>query len=168
MAKDKKDRRINSEITGVKEVRLVGDDNFSGVMSLEKAQAKADELGLDLIEINGSSNPPICKIYEYSKFLYEEKKRDKKQQSAPVVKEIQLSANISEHDLDVKVKSAKKFIEEGHKVKVVLKLFGRQLGRREDSKISLLSFIEKMEDVAKPESLPKDEGRNTIVILKKK
>lgn len=168
MAKDKKDRRINSEITGVKEVRLVGDDNFSGVMSLEKAQAKADELGLDLIEINGSSNPPICKIYEYSKFLYEEKKRDKKQQSAPVVKEIQLSANISEHDLDVKVGMAKKFIQEGHKVKVVLKLFGRQLGRREDSKISLLSFIEKMEDVAKPESLPKDEGRNTIVILKKK
>lgn len=167
MAKDKKERRINSEIIGVNEVRLVGDDNFSGVMSLEKAQAKADELGLDLIEINGSVTPPICKIYEYSKFLFEEKKKEKKQ-VVSVVKEIQLTANISEHDLDVKVGMAKKFIQEGHKVKVVLKLFGRQLGRREDSKLSLLTFITKMEDVAKPESLPKDEGKSVIVILKKK
>lgn len=163
------ERRINGEIRGVRNVRLIGldDDERNGVVTIEQATLLANELGLDLVEINRNAMPPICRICDYGKFLYEEKKNSKKQHSAPL-KEIQLTANISEHDLETKVRMGMKFIEAGSKVKVVLKLFGRQLGRRGDSKVSLYQFIERMSDVAKPESLPKDEGKNTIVILKKK
>ena len=124
---------------------------------------------LDMIEINPSSNPPIIKIASYEKLIYELKKAAKKnKQSAKPLKEVQLSVNITEHDLQTKANNARKFIENGNKVKVTLTMKGRELSRRDESKRSILEFIVMLEDVAVPESQPRDDGNKTIVILKKK
>jgi translation initiation factor IF-3 len=124
---------------------------------------------LDLIEINPSTQPPIMKIASYEKLMYEIKKNAKKNKNtAKPLKEIQLSVNITEHDLQTKANNAKKFIENGNKVKVTLTMKGRELSRREENKRSILEFIVMLEDVAVPESQPRDDGNKTIVILKKK
>ena len=124
---------------------------------------------LDLIEINPSTQPPIMKIASYEKLMYEIKKNAKKNKhTAKPLKEIQLSVNITEHDLQTKANNAKKFIENGNKVKATLTMKGRELSRREENKRSILEFIVMLEDVAVPESQPRDDGNKTIVILKKK
>jgi translation initiation factor IF-3 len=124
---------------------------------------------LDLVEIQGKSDVPIIRICNYEKMLYELKKAAKKnKQQAKPLKEIQLSVNIAKHDLETKANNAKKFIEDGSRVRVILAMKGRELSRREDNKKSILEFIVMMDDVAVPESTPKDEGNKTVVILKKK
>ena len=124
---------------------------------------------LDLIEINPNSSPAIVRIASYEKMLYELKKAAKKnKQTSKPLKEIQLSVNITDHDLQTKANNARKFIESGSKVKVTLTMKGRELSRREDSKRSILEFIVMLEDVATPESQLRDDGNKTIVILKKK
>lgn len=161
--------RINDEIRGVETVRIVGDNIESREISLKEAKRIASNLELDLVEINGNVNPPIVKVVDYSKYMFELKKALKnKNKKNCVLKEIQLSTNISSNDLNTKVRKAKEFIEDGNKVKVVLTMKGRELGRREDSKKSLLTFIVEMDEVAVPESLPRDEGNKCTVILKKK
>lgn len=158
--------RINDEIRGVETVRIVGDNIESREISLKEAKRIASNLELYLVEINGNVNPPIVKVVDYSKYMFELKKALKNKNC--VLKEIQLSTNISSNDLNTKVRKAKEFIEDGNKVKVVLTMKGRELGRREDSKKSLLTFIVEMDEVAVPESLPRDEGNKCTVILKKK
>lgn len=169
--------RINEEIRGYNDVRVVykqhhdqdTDGDFTKVMSLYEAKKTAQRLELDLIEINNKANPPILRIANYSKFLYERKKALKNKKKVKTeTKEIQLSVNISDHDLEVKANKAKEFIEEGDKVKVVLRMRGRELSRREASKRSLFQFAALLEDVAVVESMPKDEGNKCIVYLKKK
>lgn len=161
--------RINDEIRGVETVRIVGDNIESREISLKEAKRIASNLELDLVEINGNVNPPIVKVVDYSKYMFELKKALKnKNKKNCVLKEIQLSTNISSNDLNTKVRKAKEFIEDGNKVKVVLTMKGRELGRREYSKKSLLTFIVEMDEVAVPESLPIDEGNKCTVILKKK
>lgn len=161
--------RINDEIRGVETVRIVGDNIESREISLREAKRIASNLELDLVEINGNVNPPIVKVVDYSKYMFELKKALKnKNKKNCVLKEIQLSTNISSNDLNTKVRKAKEFIEDGNKVKVVLTMKGRELGRREDSKKSLLTFIVEMDEVVVPESLPRDEGNKCTVILKKK
>ena len=161
--------RINDEIRGVETVRIVGDNIESREISLKEAKRIASNLELDLVEINGNVNPPIVKVVDYSKYMFELKKALKnKNKKNCVLKAIQLSTNISSNDLNTKVRKAKEFIEDGNKVKVVLTMKGRELGRREDSKKSLLTFIVEMDEVAVPESLPRDEGNKCTVILKKK
>jgi translation initiation factor IF-3 len=124
---------------------------------------------LDLIEINPKSNPPVLKIADYSKYLYELKKQAKaRKQNKTELKEISLSVNISMHDLEIKANKAKEFISKGDKVKVTLMMKKRELVRREENKKSILQFILLLSDVATPESMPKDEGNKTTVILKKK
>ena len=174
MAKNKSnfnapDFRINDEIYGNYNVRIVGEGIESKVVPLAAAKKIASEMELDLIEINKNVNPPIMRIASYEKMMYELKKAAKKnKQSAKPLKEIQLSVNITEHDLQTKANNAKKFIENGSKVKVTLTMKGRELMRRDESKRSILEFIVLLEDVAVPEAQPRDDGNKTIVIFKKK
>ena len=161
--------RINNELHGTYDVRIVGEDIESKIISLSEAKKIANDMEMDLIEINSNVNPPIMKRASYEKMLYEMKKAMKKnKQNVKPMKEIQLSVNISEHDLQTKVNNARKFIEGGNKVKVVLSMRGRELVRREENKRSILEFIVALENVAIPEAQPRDEGNRTVVILKKK
>ena len=161
--------RINDEIHGNYDVRITGDGIESKVVSLKEAKAIAEGMELDLVEINPSTQPPIMKIASYEKMMYELKKNAKKnKQVAKPLKEIQLSVNITEHDLQTKANNARKFIENGNKVKATLTMKGRELLRRDESKRSILEFIVMLDDVAVPEFQPKDDGNKTIVILKKK
>ena len=164
--------RINDEIRGYDSVRVVykgrnGDEPFSRVSGLTDAFRTAHLMGLDLIELNPSAMPPILLIDNYSKWRFEQKKNKQKPKPSQL-KEIQLSTNISEHDMEVKAKAAIRFIEEGCKVKVVQKMRGRELARREQSKKAIYLFISMMEEFAVAESMPKDEGNKCTVILKKK
>ena len=173
--------RINNELNGNYEVRVVyptnyteSDINFkleydSKIMGLSAAKSLADKIGLDIIEINPNQNPPIMRIDDYNKWLYKEKKKEKEaKQNKTEVKEVQLSPNIGKHDLEIKARKAKEFIAEGDKVKVVLSMRGRELSRREESKRCFYEFILMVEDVAVPESMPRDEGSRSTVVLKRK
>jgi translation initiation factor IF-3 len=161
--------KVNEEIRFNGDVRIVGEGITSEVVPMSKARDIASNMGLDLVEIQANSQVPIIRICNYEKMIYELKKAAKKnKQQAKPLKEIQLSVNIAKHDLETKVNNAKRFIEDGSKVKVILSMKGRELSRREENKKSILEFIVMMEDVAKIESTLRDEGNKTIVILKKK
>lgn len=174
-----KEPRINKEIVGHKEVRLIykehkdrpSENDFNKVVRWEEAVRLSIKTGLDLIEINPNITPAIVKLEDYSKYLYELKKQLKQRnKKGPDLKEVQLSANISLHDLNIKVNKAKDFITDGDKVKVVLNLKGRELSRREESKKPFYQFIAAMLDsgLVSFESAPRDEEKKSIVIFKKK
>lgn len=173
--------RINDELHGNYEVRVAYPKDYmetdlhvkweyvTEIMWLNDAKRLADKLNLDLIEINPSQNPPIMRIDDYDKWLYREKKKQKEtKQNKVELKEVQLTTNIGKHDLQIKAKKAAEFIADGDKVKVVLTMRNRELTRREESKRALYEFIVMLEDVATPESMPRDEGSKSVVILKKK
>lgn len=171
--------RVNHEIKGASEVRLiykehrdrVSEKDFNKVVPWNEAVQWAKKTGLDLIEINPKVTPIIVKLEDYSKYLYDLKKQLKqKNKNAVALKEIQLSVNISSHDLEIKAKKAKELLENGDKVKVVLSIKGRELLRREESKKSFYQFLQMMIDsgVASFESAPRDEERKCYVIFKKK
>lgn len=174
MAKAKKNDfsskfRVNDEIRVGGNVRIVGEGIESKVVAMSEARKIAEDMELDLVEIQGKSDVPIVRVCNYEKMLYELKKAAKKnKQQVKPLKEIQLSVNIAKHDLEIKANNAKKFIEDGSRVRVTLAMKGRELSRREDNKKSILEFIVMMDDVAVPESTPKDEGNKTVVILKKR
>lgn len=171
---DVNEPKINDEIFGYENVRLIYNDETTSesvnkIMSLKEAKKLSKEKELDLIEINSKTNPPIIKLANYSKYMYELKKQQKQKQKAPPsLKEVQLSTNISHHDLEIKANKAKEFIKDGHKVKVVLTMRGRELSRKEESKRCLYEFITLLEEVSVPESMPRDENNKSIVILKRK
>ena len=168
ISKSSREYRINDEIRGCERVRIIGDGIESKVVSIFEAKKIAEEMELDMVEINRTANPPIVKICSFDKFLYELKKAEKKnKQSVLSVKEVQLSANIAKHDIEVKANQAKAFLEKGHKVKAVLTLRGRELAHREEYKKAIYEFVIALEEVSVVESL-KDEGNKTVVILKKK
>lgn len=161
--------RVNDEIHFSGNVRIVGDGIESKVVPIMEARRIAEGMELDLVEIQGKLEIPILKICNYEKMLYELKKIAKKtKQNAKPLKEIQLSVSIAKHDLETKANNARRFIEEGSRVRVVLTMKGRELSRREENKKSLLEFIVMLEDIAVPEAVPRDEGNRTSVILKKK
>lgn len=161
--------RINSEITNVSACRVVGDNIESKVLSFNDALSLAESMGMDLIEVNRRINPPIMRIAQYDKFMYEQKKKAKAtKQQIQQLKEIQLRVNIAENDIKTKARKAEEFIKNGDKVKVVLNMKGRELTRREENKKCLYLFITMLETVAQAETMPKDEGNRTIVILKPK
>jgi translation initiation factor IF-3 len=161
--------KVNEEIDVYGNVRIVGDGIESRVMPIEEARMMSESMGLDMVMINSSSSEPVIKLCNYEKMLYEIKKAAKKnKQSAKQLKEIQLSVNIAKHDMETKAKNTRKFIEDGCRVRVTLTMKGRELSRREENKKSILEFIVMLEDIAVPESIPRDEGNKTSVILKKK
>lgn len=161
---------VNDDIKFNGYVRVVGEGIQSKVIPMQEVRKLAESMGLDMVRVNGvKSDTPIIKICNFDKMLYEMKKNAKKNKQTPKpLKEVQLSVSISKHDLETKANNARKFIEDGSKVKVVLSMKGRELSRREENKKSILSFIEMVSDVAVVENTPKDEGNKTIVILKKR
>ena len=146
----------------------MGDNVESGIYSIKDALAIAQRLELDLVEISPIANPPVCKVTDYKKFLYELKKKQKeiKAKSAKiVVKEIRLGPNTDEHDFNFKLKHAIKFLEEGAKVKVEVFFKGRSIVYKDQGEIKLLQFASLLEDYGKVEKLPLLEGKRMIMII---
>lgn len=174
MAKGNKDDfssrfRVNDEIRFNGNVRIVGEGIDSEIVTMSEAREIASDMELDLVEIQGKSDVPIIRICNYEKMLYELKKAAKKsKQNVKPIKDIQLSVNIAKHDLETKANNARKFIEDGSRVRVTLSMKGRELLRREESKKSILEFIVLLDDVAVPEAPLRDEANKTTVILKKR
>lgn len=161
--------RVNEEIRYFGNVRIVGEGIETRIVDFREARRIANEMELDLIELNPNAEPPVMKIASYEKMIYEMKKAAKKaKQNTPQVKEIQLSVNIAANDLKTKANKARDFLKDGHKVKVVLSMRGRELARRDENKRSLFEFIDSLDDVCVPESMPQDERNKTIVYLKRK
>ena len=161
--------RVNDEIKVKGDVRIVGERIDSRIVNISEARSIAKDLELDLVEIQGQLEVPVIRICNYEKMVYEMKKAAKKsKQNTKPLKEIQLSVNIAKHDLETKANNARKFIEDGSRVRVTLTMKGRELSRREENKKSILEFIVMLDDIATPEFAPRDDGNKTSVILKKK
>jgi translation initiation factor IF-3 len=165
--------RINQRITGVNEVRVVGENVQQGVYPIGQALRMAEDLGLDLVEISPTAVPPVCRIVEYKKFLYDLKKKQKEikaKQANVELKEIRFGPNTDEHDLNFKAKHARKFLEDGHKVKAFVFFRGRTIVFKERGEILLLRFAQDLEDVGVVEQMPKLEGKrmSMFIIPKKK
>ena len=162
---------INEQIRD-KEVRVVGADGEQlGIMSAREANALAREADLDLVKIAPTAKPPVCKIIDYGKYRYElarKEKEAKKKQKVIDIKEVRLSPNIEDNDLNTKVNAARKFITKGDKVKVTLRFRGREMAHMATSKQILDSFFEKVSDVAVIEKPAKMEGRSMIMFLGEK
>jgi translation initiation factor IF-3 len=162
---------INEQIRD-KEIRLVGENGEQlGVMSAKDAMQMAKEANLDLVKIAPTAKPPVCKIIDYGKYRYELARKDKeakKKQKVTEVKEIRLSPNIDENDLNTKANNARKFITKGDKVKVALRFRGREMAHISSGKQILDTFFAKLEDVAIVEKPAKLEGRSMIMFLTEK
>lgn len=165
------DLMINEQIRD-KEIRLIGEDGEQlGIMSAKDALKMAKDAELDLVKIAPTAKPPVCKIVDYGKYRYELARREKeakKKQKVIDVKEIRLSPNIEENDLNTKVNAAKKFIEKGDKVKVTLKFRGREMAHMANSKVILDVFADKLKDIAVVEKPAKLEGRSMQMTLAEK
>jgi len=138
------------------------------VYPTDKALSMADEMDLDLVEISPNANPPVCKITDYNKFLYNQKKRQKEMKAKAtkiVVKEIRFGPNTDEHDFQFKLKHAQKFLEEGSKVKAYVFFKGRTILFKEKGEILLLRFAQELEGTGKLEQMPKLEGKRMIIML---
>ncbi|MDC0580150.1 translation initiation factor IF-3 [Bacteroidia bacterium] len=149
-------------------VRLVGDNVEQGIVDLASALALAEEQELDLVEVSPKANPPVCKVIDYRKFLYDQKKKAKELKSTQVktdIKEIRFGPNTDEHDVNFKLKHAEKFIDEGHKVRAYVFFRGRSIVFKERGELLLLQFAEKLQEVAKLEQMPKMEGKKMIIVL---
>ena len=159
--------RINRKITA-EELRLVGDNVEIGVYKLSKALAIANEQDLDLVEISPKAVPPVCKVLDYKKFLYEQKKREKTLKSKAakvVVKEIRFGPNTDDHDYNFKKKHAEKFLKEGAKLKAFVFFKGRSIIFKEKGQILLLRLAQDLEKLGKVEQMPKLEGKRMIMFI---
>ena len=160
--------RINEDIE-VSEVRLVAEDAEQlGIVSLEAALQRAADAGMDLVEVSPNASPPVCKIIDYGKLKYQEQKKKneaRKKQKTIEVKEIKLRPNIDTHDYDVKMRSARRFIDDGDKVKVTLRFRGREMAHQELGANVLARVREETEEIAKVEAMPKMEGRQMVMVL---
>ncbi len=160
--------RINHRIR-VPEVRVVAEDGSNlGVLSTEQALRRAQEVGLDLVEVNPKATPPVCKILDFGKYKYEEKKRQrdaKRKQTVVEVKEIKIRPKTDDHDIEVKLRAARKFVEAGNKVKVVCRFRGREITHPERAKMQLDLILSKIEDIANVEQRPTMEARTMAVLV---
>ncbi len=165
------DLMINEQIRD-KQVRVIDDKGGQlGIMSAKEAQRLARERNLDLVKISPKAKPPVCKIIDYGKFRYEQAKRQKeakKKQNIISVKEVRLSPNIEQHDIDTKMKHAKKFLNNGDKVKVSVRFRGRELAHTGVGREILLKFAEGLTDIAEIEKYPKMEGRSMVMFMTQK
>lgn len=167
---DKDGYAINEHIRA-REVRLVGDNVETGVYSIYDALNIADELGLDLIEISPTAQPPVCKVLDYQKFLYQQKKRLKEQKAKAAkvgVKEIRFGPQTDDHDYNFKLKHAMEFLKEGSKVKAYVFFKGRSILFKEQGEVLLLRFANDLEEYGKVEQMPLLEGKRMIIMLSPK
>jgi translation initiation factor IF-3 len=165
--KKEAEHNINEKIRHT-EVRLVGENVAMGVYPIRKALDIAIEQGMDLVEISPNAVPPVCKIVDYNKFLYEKKKKEKeiKAHAKKVeVKEIRFTPNTDEHDVEFKAKHAENFIKEGNKVKAFVMFRGRAIVFKERGELLLLQFADRLKDVAVVEQLPALEGKKMFMTL---
>jgi translation initiation factor IF-3 len=149
-------------------VRLVGDNVEQGIITIKEALDIARELELDLVEISPAANPPVCKVLDYKKFLYDQKKKQKEikaKTAKVVVKEIRLGPNTDDHDFNFKLNHAKKFLEEGAKVKVEVFFKGRTIVYKDKGELMLLKFAQDLEEFGKVEKLPLLEKKRMIMII---
>lgn len=152
-------------------VRVVGENIEQGIYNIKEALQMAENLDLDLIEISPTANPPVCRIVDYKKFLYELKKKQKEikaKTAKVVVKEIRMGPQTDDHDFNFKLKHAKNFLQEGDKVKVEVFFRGRSIVYKDQGEIILLRFAQELMDYAKVEKLPLLEGKRMIMILSPK
>jgi translation initiation factor IF-3 len=159
--------RINDRIR-VKEVRLVGENVEQGVYSIQEALAIADQNQLDLVEISPNAAPPVCRVIDYKKFVYQQKRRQKEQKAKATkvtLKEIRFGPQTDDHDYNFKLKHAKSFLEEGCKVKAYVFFKGRSILFKEQGEVLLLRFANDLEDYGKVENLPVLEGKRMIIML---
>ncbi|MGI6085300.1 MAG: translation initiation factor IF-3 [Acetivibrionales bacterium] len=160
--------QINSAIRD-KEVRLIDSDGtMIGIVSAREAQLKANERELDLVKISPNANPPVCKIMDYGKYLYEQNKREKeakKKQTIIEVKELRLSAKIEEHDFSFKAKNAIKFLEDGDKVKISIRFRGREIAYSTLGREVMEKFADTVKEYGKVDKPPVMEGRTMSMIL---
>ena len=165
--KIKNNYRINEQIRS-REVRLVGDDVESTVMPTHKAIQLAEQKGVDLVEISPNAQPPVCRLIDYSKFLYQQKKRQKELKAKQVkieVKEIRFGPQTDEHDYNFKLQHAKDFLTEGDKVKAYVFFRGRSILFKEQGEVLLLRFANDLEEYGKVEQMPVLEGKRMIIFI---
>ncbi|CAN5307371.1 translation initiation factor IF-3 [soil metagenome] len=159
--------RVNERITSP-QVRVVGENIKVDVYPIQVAIKLAQDQGLDLVEISPNADPPVCKVIDYSKFKYEQKKKQKEIKSnaqKTVVKEIRFGPNTDEHDFNFKVKHAVNFLKEGSKVKSYVHFAGRSIVYKERGEILLLKFAQSLEEVGKVEQMPKLEGKRMYMMV---
>lgn len=164
------EHRLNNEITAP-EVRVIGEDIEPGVYPLAVAIKMALDKEVDLVEISPNAVPPVCRVIDYKKFLYEKKKKDKEQKAKSKqseVKEIRFTPNTDDHDFDFKAKHAEKFLQDGDKVKCYVQFKGRAIMFQERGELLLLKFAERMAEYGVLESMPKMEGRRMLAMFSPK
>nr|WP_313791633.1 translation initiation factor IF-3 [Allomuricauda spongiicola] len=164
---NKNPHNINDKITAP-EVRLVGDNVEVGVYPIAKAMAKANELELDLVEISPKASPPVCKIIDYKKFLYEQKKREKAMKAKAtkvIVKEIRFGPQTDDHDYEFKKRHAEKFLKDGAKLKAYVFFKGRSIVYKDQGEILLLRLAQELEELGKVEQMPKLEGKRMTMFI---
>ncbi|MBO4805220.1 MAG: translation initiation factor IF-3 [Paludibacteraceae bacterium] len=162
--------RVNERIR-VKEVRLVGENVEQGVYTIEQARQIAEEQGLDLVEISPNAEPPVCRVTDYQKFLYQQKKREKELKAKAtkvVVKEIRFGPQTDDHDYNFKLKHAIEFLNDGSKIKAYVFFKGRSILFKEQGEVLLLRFANDLEEYAKVDQLPLLEGKRMIIQLSPK
>lgn len=159
--------RVNEQIHA-REVRIVGDDTETQVMPIAKALQIAERKGLDLVEISPNAVPPVCRLIDYSKFLYQQKKRQKEMKAKQVkieVKEVRFGPQTDDHDYNFKLKHAKEFLSEGNKVKAYVFFKGRSILFKEQGEVLLLRFANDLEEYGKVEQMPVLEGKRMILFI---
>ena len=168
----KDQHRINEQIRGVKEVRLVGDNVEMGIYSIQDALRIAEEQELDLVEISPTAAPPVCKVMDYQKFCYQQRKKAKEAKANAakvVVKEIRFGPQTDDHDYEFKLRHAKEFLQEGSKVKAYVFFKGRAILFKEQGEVLLARFTQDLEEYGKPDSYPPVlEGKRMILIFSPK
>lgn len=166
--KEQQQEHRTNHMIRVPEVRLVGDNVTVGVYSVQDALKIAQEQQLDLVEISPGANPPVCKIIDYNKFLYNEKKKKKEMKAnskTSEVKEVRFTPNTDDHDFEFKCKHAEKFLQEGNKVKAHVQFKGRAIMFKERGELLLLKFADRLKDIGTLEGLPKMEGKRMQVMF---
>lgn len=152
----------------VPQVRVVGENVEPGIYSVQDALKMAQEQGLDLVEISPQADPPVCRIIDYNKFLYDKKRKEKEMKAkakASEVKEIRFTPNTDDHDFDFKSRHAESFLKEGNKVKAYVQFKGRAIQFKERGELLLLKFAERLAECGQPEALPKLEGKRMFIML---
>jgi len=164
------EHRINEHIR-VPQVRLVGDNVTVGVYPTDEARKMAREQELDLVEISPQADPPVCRIIDYNKFLYDKKKKEKEMKAkakTTEMKEIRFTPNTDDHDFDFKSKHAESFLKEGNKVKAYVQFKGRAIQFKDRGELLLLKFADRLKEIGQLESMPKLEGKRMLAIISPK
>src|SRR6201990_1383264 len=163
--KEQQQEHRTNHMIKVPQVRLVGENIEVGVYPIAEAQRIANDQGLDLVEISPQADPPVCKVIDYNKFLYEKKKKEKEMKAnskVSEVKEIRFTPNTDEHDFNFKAKHAENFLKEGNKVKAYVQFKGRAIQFQDRGQLLLLKFADRLKEVGVLENMPKMEGRRML------